>query len=193
MLIAGLDEAGRGPLAGPVIAACVILNPEKPITELKDSKKLSEKQREYLFEIIQRDALDFAIAEASVAEIDALNIHHASLLAMQRAYMKIKIPVTKAYVDGKFVPEIGCESQAIIGGDDLIPCISAASILAKVTRDRLMATYDNQYPEYGFSKHKGYPTPLHLNRLKQLGICDIHRKSYAPVKRIMNALLSEPA
>lgn len=185
LFVAGLDEAGRGPLAGPVVAACVVLNPDKPNPELKDSKLLSHKQREILFDWIIEHAESFGIAEASVEEIDQLNIHHASLLAMKRAYEKITIMPHEALVDGKFCPALPCSTRAIVGGDKLVPAISAASILAKVTRDRLMTKIDQDFPHYGFAKHKGYPTKEHLHSLRTHGILSIHRRSYAPIKLLL--------
>lgn len=185
MIIAGADEAGRGPLAGPVLAAAVILDPHKPIDGLADSKKLTEKKREYLFEIIQERALSFAIASASVAEIDQINILHASLLAMQRAIEQLHITPELALIDGNRCPKLLIASKAIIGGDASEACISAASILAKVTRDRMMHELHQQYPLYGFDKHKGYPTKVHCEAIAKYGVLPIHRRTFGPVKALL--------
>lgn len=180
--IAGVDEAGRGPLAGPVVASAVILDPQRPIAGLNDSKQLSEKQRESLYSIIQERALAFAIAHASVEEIDLLNILKATLLAMQRAIAKLTVTPSKILIDGIHCPYFTTPCQAIIKGDQTIPAISAASILAKVYRDRYMHELAEQHPEYGFEKHKGYPTRQHLLALAEFGITCHHRLSFAPVK-----------
>ena len=185
MLIAGVDEAGRGPLAGPVVAAAVILDPAKPIMGLNDSKKLSAKKRESLFSEICEHALSYAIAEASVAEIDDINILQASLLAMQRAVENLKIQPDKIMVDGTFCPKVSMHSEAIIQGDSLIPAISAASILAKVYRDRIMDQMDETHPGYGFKDHAGYGTQKHLAALKTLGASPIHRTTFAPIKALL--------
>lgn len=181
-LIAGVDEAGCGPLAGPVVASAVILDPQRPIDGLNDSKKLSEKQREKLFPIIQKQALAFAIAEASVAEIDEINILKARLLAMQRAVQQLTLLPQEVLVDGSHVLNLSLPCQAIIKGDQSVPAISAASILAKVYRDAYMRQLDQDYPAYGFAIHKGYPTRQHLLALAELGITCHHRRSFAPVK-----------
>ncbi len=181
LLTAGIDEAGRGPLAGPVVAAAVILNPKKPIKGLNDSKLLSEKKRNILAEIIRENAIAWSIARADVHEIDKINILQASLLAMQRAVAALSIPPEHALVDGNCCPKLSCVTQAIVKGDLLIPAISAASILAKVTRDAEMIEMDNQFPGYGFAEHKGYGTEKHLKAIRQLGITEIHRRSFAPV------------
>ena len=185
MLICGVDEAGRGPLAGNVVAAAVVLNPDKPIAGLNDSKKLSEKKREQLFELIIRDSLAYAIAEASVAEIDELNILQASLLAMKRAINALNTTPDKALIDGnKIPPQLTIAAEAIIGGDALIAEISAASILAKVTRDQQLIELDKLYPDYGFAKHKGYGTKLHLEAIAKHGVINgIHRTSFAPIRQ----------
>lgn len=183
--IAGVDEAGRGPLAGPVVAAAVILDVAQPILGLNDSKKLSAKQREALFDVICLNAKAYAIAEASIAEIETLNILQASLLAMKRAVEALSLQPDQIQVDGTFCPLVAMPAEAIIQGDRLVPAISAASILAKVYRDRLMAEYDLTYPGYGFAKHAGYGTAAHLSALKTLGICPIHRKTYAPIKALL--------
>ncbi len=185
ILIAGVDEAGRGPLAGPVVAAAVILNPEKIINGLTDSKKLSEKQREALFPLIQEHAFAWGIGSATVEEIDSLNILQASLLAMQRAVFALKHIPHLALIDGNIAPKLTCMTKTIIGGDELEPAISAASILAKVTRDREMVLLHETYPQYGFAKHKGYGTKEHLRALEKHGACDIHRRSYAPVASVL--------
>lgn len=181
--IAGVDEVGRGPLAGPVIAAAVILNIQKPIIGLKDSKKLSERKRQELSLVIQRDALFYAFGSASVEEIDQFNILQASLLAMKRAVENLSVVPDQVFVDGQFCPNIHCPVQAIIKGDQKIPEISAASIIAKVYRDQLMLDFDVLYPHYHFAKHKGYPTKEHLEALKQFGISLIHRRSFGPIQQ----------
>lgn len=183
--VAGVDEAGRGPLAGAVFAAAVILDPARPIAGLNDSKKLSEKRREALFVEIQTKALAWSIAEASAAEIDAINILQASLLAMQRAVAGLSRLPTEVLVDGNRAPAFACPARAIIGGDALEPCISAASILAKVARDRTLLDLHARYPQYGFDRHKGYPTAEHMAALLAHGACPEHRRSFAPVKRVM--------
>ena len=189
LLICGVDEAGRGPLAGPVYAAAVVLNPKKSIRGLDDSKKLSAKQRERLAIQIQTDALAFGIASASVEEIDHINILNASLLAMRRAVEKLLIVPDEVWVDGLYVPMIELTARAIIKGDALVPAISAASILAKSARDRELVLLAKQYPDYGFERHKGYATQLHLARIKQYGACPAHRQSFAPVKHIRGQLI----
>ncbi|OCG78510.1 ribonuclease HII [Gilliamella sp. Nev6-6] len=183
-LIAGVDEVGRGPLCGDVVTAAVILDPNKPIKGLTDSKKLTEKKREQLFDIIKQDALAWNIARASVDEIDKLNILHATMLAMQRAVSGLPIKPNFVLVDGNRCPDFGIQSQAVIKGDLLVAEISAASILAKVTRDREMVELDKLYPQYGLAKHKGYPTKAHLAAIKEHGINYLYRKSFAPVKRL---------
>lgn len=183
----GVDEAGAGPLCGDVVAAAVILNPDDPIAELNDSKKLSEKKRERLFDEIRERALDFCIASASVEEIDTLNILNARMLAMSRAVAGLRLPCDHALIDGNRLPELSVPADAIIGGDAKVAAISAASVLAKVQRDRDMIAMDEQYPGYGFAKHKGYGTKVHLEALAALGPCAIHRKTYAPVKKAMLA------
>jgi len=180
-LVAGVDEAGRGPLAGPVIAGAVILDPARPILGLADSKKLSEKKREALFVQIRESALAWSVARATVAEIDEINILQASLLAMQRAVSYLKVAPQRVLVDGNHCPEFPCPAEAIIKGDQKEAAISAASIVAKVLRDRFMHFLDQRYPEYGFAKHKGYPTAAHVDALKQFGVSRVHRRSYGPV------------
>lgn len=180
--IAGVDEAGRGPLAGPVIAAAVILDPHKPIAGLDDSKKLTAKARERLFHEIRQHALAWAVARATVVEIDQINILQASLLAMQRAVHRLKIQPDLALIDGNICPVLPCKTVAIIGGDASEPAISAASIVAKVLRDRIMCMLDRKYPAYGFAMHKGYGTAVHMEALRVHGPCRVHRMSFAPIK-----------
>ena len=181
--ICGLDEAGRGPLAGPVYAAAVILG--EPIEGLKDSKLLSPSNRERLAEQIQKRALAFAIAQASVEEIDRLNILQATMLAMQRAVLALQIPPDEAWIDGNRCPKLSCRTRAIVQGDRIHPVISAASILAKTARDAEMLRMHSRFPQYGFDRHKGYPTPEHLALLERHGASAIHRRSFAPVRRIL--------
>jgi ribonuclease HII len=184
--IAGVDEVGRGPLAGPVVAAAVILDPSRPIYGLADSKKLSEKRREEMELVIKESALAWSLGRAEVDEIDRLNILQASLLAMKRAVESLETYPTHALVDGNRCPDLACSVQAIVGGDSSEPVISAASIIAKVARDREMMELDVIYPGYGLAKHKGYPTKAHMEALQQLGITDIHRRSFGPVKRLLD-------
>ena len=181
-LIAGVDEVGRGPLAGNVVAAAVILNNPNHLDGLKDSKKLSLKKREFFAELIQEQALAWAIGKASAVEIDALNILQASLLAMKRAVDALSVCPDKILIDGNHVFESNIPCQAIIRGDQLVPSISAASVLAKVERDREMIILAKQYPEYGFEKHKGYPTMAHIKAIQIHGVCSMHRKSFRRVK-----------
>lgn len=183
--VCGVDEAGRGPLAGPVIAAAVILDASRPIAGLRDSKQLTAKARGRLDGQIRERALAWAIGAASVAEIDRLNILQASLLAMQRAVEALRPAAEFALVDGDRLPRLRIEAQAVIGGDAREPAISAASILAKVHRDGLMAELERAYPGYGFAEHAGYPTPAHLERLRLLGPCAAHRRSFAPVRSLL--------
>ena len=186
MQVAGVDEAGRGPLVGSVVAAAVILDPNNPIEGLNDSKKLSEKKREMLFVEIQEKAVAWAIAEASHAEIDQLNILQASLLAMCRAVEALHIQPQHVLVDGNKIPHgLSMSCEAIVGGDALHAEISAASILAKVTRDRQMVVLDQQYPQFGFAQHKGYPTKMHFAAIAEHGVIDQHRRSYAPIKQAL--------
>lgn len=184
-LVCGVDEAGRGPLAGPVVAAAVILDPARPIIGLNDSKKLSAKRREALVVEIRAKALAWAVAEASVEEIDRINILHASLLAMQRAVKALIIAPERALVDGNRCPDLPCPADAIIGGDGKVESIAAASILAKTVRDAGMLELHRHYPQYGFDRHMGYPTALHLESLLKYGVSPIHRRSYAPVARLL--------
>ena len=184
-LVAGVDEAGRGPLAGPVVAAAVILDQRQPIKGLADSKKLTVLRREKLFDEIRAKALCCSIAQASVEEIDRLNILQATLLAMRRAVEGLRLKPNKVLVDGNRLPDIGLPAQAIVGGDALVPAISAASILAKVHRDRWCLELDQLYPQYGFAKHKGYGTAAHLAALQAHGPCAEHRISFRPVAEVM--------
>jgi ribonuclease HII len=184
-LIAGVDEAGRGPLAGPVVAAAVILDELKPIQGLADSKKLSEKRREKLFDEIRAKALCFSIAEASVEEIDTLNILQATMLAMKRAVEGLRLKPHKVLVDGNRLPQLDILAEAIVQGDAKVPAISAASILAKVQRDRLCATMHQAHPQYGFDQHKGYGTQAHLDALTLHGASPWHRRSFAPVAKVL--------
>jgi len=184
-LICGVDEVGRGPLAGAVVAAAVILDPEKPIAGLADSKKLTEKKREALFIEIREKALAWSLGRAEIEEIDQLNILHASLLAMRRAVEGLPVAADHALIDGNKLPELPCSAEAIVGGDGSEPCISAASIIAKVTRDREMVALDAEYPGYGFAKHKGYPTKFHMEALKNQGVTPVHRRTFGPVKRLL--------
>lgn len=181
--IAGVDEAGRGPLAGPVVAAAVILNPLTPIVGLADSKKLSAAKRDSLSFLIKEFALSWSIASASVEEIDRLNILQAALLAMQRAVNGLSIKPQQVLVDGNRLPDLAIPAQAIVKGDSKIAAISAASILAKVERDRIMDDYHQQYQAFSFHLHKGYGTRQHIAEIEQFGILDIHRKTFNPVKQ----------
>lgn len=182
-LIAGVDEAGRGPLAGPVVAAAVILDAENPIEGLNDSKKLSAARRSELFEQIKAKALCCCIAQASVEEIDRMNILQATMLAMRRAVEGLRLAPVKVLIDGNRIPVMRFEAEAIVKGDAKVPAISAASILAKVYRDQLLAELHLQYPEYGFLAHKGYGTQVHLQALQAHGPCPEHRRSFAPVQK----------
>ena len=182
-LLAGVDEVGRGPLVGSVVTAAVILDPNQPIEGLADSKKLSEKKREKLFDEIKEKALAWHIAEASVEEIDRLNILHATMLAMQRAVEGLKPAAEFVLVDGNRCPDLPCPSMAVVKGDARHAAISAASILAKVYRDRQMAELEQEYPGYGFAQHKGYPTKQHFAALKALGPIPEHRRSFKPVQQ----------
>jgi ribonuclease HII len=188
-IICGVDEAGRGPLAGPVFAAAVILDPARPIRGLRDSKKLTAARREELAVKIRQRALSWSIAQASEEEIDALNILQATMLAMRRAVEGLHMPPTLALIDGNRCPVMRVRSEAIVQGDDKVKAISAASILAKTARDHALGQLHLSYPQYGFDQHKGYPTPMHLERLGMHGVSPVHRKSYAPVR----ALLGETA
>ncbi|QGM80115.1 ribonuclease HII [Otariodibacter oris] len=185
-LIAGVDEVGRGPLVGAVVTAAVILDPNNPIEGLADSKKLSEKRRIALAEEIKKKALSWSLGRAEPEEIDQLNILHATMLAMERAVAGLHIQPDFVLVDGNRIPKFSIPAQAVVKGDSLVAEISAASIIAKVTRDQEMAELDKIYPEYGFAKHKGYPTKLHFEKLAEFGVTPYHRKSFAPVARLLN-------
>lgn len=184
-LTAGVDEAGRGPLAGPVVAAAVILDPDRPIDGLADSKALRETRRVELAGIIAQRSRAWAVVQASVEEIDRLNILQATLLAMRRAVEGLAIQPALALVDGNQPPALACAVQTIVRGDARVPSISAASILAKVARDRMMHELDAQYPEYGFARHKGYPTAEHMKMLELHGVLGVHRRSFGPVARMI--------
>ncbi|MGF1715687.1 ribonuclease HII [Photobacterium chitinilyticum] len=184
-LIAGVDEVGRGPLVGAVVTAAVILDPNKPIEGLTDSKKLSEKKRNLLFAEIKEKALAWSLGRCEPEEIDQLNILQATMVAMQRAVAGLAVRPDYVLIDGNKTPELPMAAQAVVKGDLRVAEISAASILAKVTRDREMEELDAQYPGYGFAKHKGYPTKVHFEALETLGAIDQHRKSFKPVKRIL--------
>jgi ribonuclease HII len=190
-LVAGVDEAGRGPLAGPVVAAAVILDDQQPIAGIADSKALSPRKRERLFDEIRAKALACCIAEASVEEIDRLNILQATLLAMQRAVQGLRLTPALVLVDGNRLPRLSVAARSIVGGDACIAAISAASILAKVHRDRLCADLDLRHPEYGFARHKGYPTQQHLAALRRHGACAEHRLSFAPVREVAGQVAGE--
>lgn len=190
-LIAGVDEAGRGPLVGPVCAAAVILDPSRPIDGIADSKKLTAARRERLDRLIRDGALAWSIAWSSVEEIDRLNILQATLLAMRRAVAGLQVRPARVLVDGNRCPEIEIETQAIVGGDGRVAAIGAASILAKVARDRLMDRLDLDFPGYGFARHKGYPTRDHLEALRRLGPTIQHRRSFAPVRQLLDQRFEE--
>lgn len=187
MLVAGVDEAGRGPLAGPVVVAAVVLHPDQPIDGLDDSKKLSEARREKLFPLIVERAIAYRVVIVETDEIDRINIFQATMVGMSRAVAGLTPAAAEALIDGNHLPkDLPCPGRAIIGGDALVPAISAASILAKVTRDRLMMAMDAEHPGYGFAAHKGYSTPEHLAALKRLGPCPQHRRSFAPVRLLLD-------
>ncbi|MCE9871666.1 MAG: ribonuclease HII [Hafnia sp.] len=186
--IAGVDEVGRGPLVGAVVTAAVILDPARPIVGLADSKKLSEKRRNALYDEIIEKALSWSLGRAEPHEIDELNILHATMLAMQRAVAGLSIEPDFVLIDGNRCPKLPMASQAVVKGDSRVAEISAASILAKVTRDREMEVLDAQFPDYGFAQHKGYPTAFHLERLAQLGATEHHRRSFGPVKRVLGLI-----
>ncbi len=182
---AGVDEVGRGPLVGDVVTAAVVLDPNNPITGLNDSKKLTEKKRLALFDEINQKALDVSVGRASPQEIDELNILHATMLAMQRAVAGLQATPDRILIDGNRVPEFTVEAHAVVKGDGLIPAISAASIIAKVVRDKEMEELDAKYPQFGFAKHKGYPTKAHFEALAEHGVLPEHRKSFRPVKECL--------
>ena len=183
--VAGVDEAGRGPLAGPVVAAAVILDENHPITGLNDSKRLSASRRERLFDEIRQKAMAWSVAYASVEEIDSINILQATLLAMRRAVEALRPTAEYALIDGNRCPQLSCPVRAIIKGDSRVAAISAASIMAKVTRDREMQVLDVMYPGYGLAQHKGYPSRMHIEALQLLGASPVHRRSYAPVRKVL--------
>lgn len=189
--IAGVDEAGRGPLAGPVVAAAVILNPDYPIAGLADSKTLSEARRNSLAVLIRTHALAFALGQASVEEIDRLNILHATMLAMQRAVSGLAVTPTLALIDGNRAPDLAVPVRTEVRGDARFQEISAASILAKVARDALMRELDQHYPQYGFAVHKGYPTSAHQRALGQFGATPEHRRSFSPVRRVLELSINK--
>ena len=184
-LVAGVDEVGRGPLAGAVVTAAVILDPGRPIAGLRDSKALTPARREALAEVIRAQALAWALGRAEVEEIDRLNILWATLLAMERAVLALPVRPDRVLVDGDRCPAVPFPVEAVVGGDASVPCISAASILAKVTRDRELVELDALYPGYGFARHKGYPTREHLEALARLGPSPVHRRSFGPVARVV--------
>ncbi len=186
-LVCGIDEAGRGPLAGAVVAAAVVLDPARPIDGLRDSKRLSAAQRGRLAAAIRDRSLGWALGRAEPAEIDRLNILGATLLAMQRALAAMAVRPSRALVDGNVCPRLPCDCEAVIGGDAFVPAISAASILAKVARDAEMLELDACWPGYGFAVHKGYPTRQHLEALARLGPAPVHRRSFGPVRRLLEA------
>ncbi len=192
--ICGVDEAGRGPLVGSVVAGAVVLDPSNPIAGLKDSKKLTPARREFLYEQIMEKAKAWGVGEASPAEIDDINILQATMLAMRRAIEDLAIRLgawpDKALIDGNRCPELPIPSEAIIKGDSKEPAISAASIIAKVTRDRQMQALDKLHPQYGFAQHMGYPTEAHFAALKEFGACDEHRRSFSPVRKVLEGITS---
>jgi ribonuclease HII len=192
LLVCGVDEAGRGPLAGPVSAAAVILDPARPIAGLADSKKLSERQRDLLAPIIRERALAWAVAYAEVEEIDTLNILQATLLAMRRAVLALPIQPQHVLVDGLYCPQTGIPSEAIVKGDSKVEAISAASILAKTARDELMLDLHARYPQYGFDGHKGYPTAAHVAALREHGVSEVHRRSFKPVREALLYTSAKP-
>lgn len=183
--IAGVDEVGRGPLVGDVVTAAVILDMDNPIEGLMDSKKLSEKKRKALSEEIKEKAVSWAIGRATPEEIDTINILHATMLAMQRAVAGLNVTPDHVLIDGNRCPELGIPSQAVVKGDARVAEISAASILAKVARDEEMIALDKEFPDYGFANHKGYPTKVHMEKIKELGVLDCYRKSFKPVAAVL--------
>ncbi|MDX1458155.1 MAG: ribonuclease HII [Marinobacter sp.] len=187
-LLAGVDEVGRGPLAGPVITAAVILDPDRPIVGLGDSKKLTEKRRDALYDQILEHAMAWSIGRCEAEEIDRLNIFQATMVAMERAVAGLSIPPEFVLVDGNRCPKWRWASEAVVKGDGRVDVIGAASIIAKVTRDREMVVLDDDYPGYGLAKHKGYPTPVHLEALNSLGVTPIHRRSFRPVQEALDAV-----
>lgn len=188
--VAGVDEAGRGPLAGPVMAAVVVLDPGRPVEGLVDSKQLTPEQRDELYVQITSNALAWAVAHATVEEIDSINILQATMLAMRRAVVSLPRIPAKVLIDGNRCPQLNCAAETIIKGDALVPAISAASILAKVTRDRWMQELHQRYPQYGFDRHKGYSTTEHIESLERHGPCPQHRRSFEPVARLLQGRIS---
>jgi len=185
-MLAGVDEVGRGPLAGPVVTAAVILSPDDPyLGKYRDSKKVAEKKRLKLYHHIRKHAVAYSVSMATIDEIDQLNILHATMLSMRRSVEGLAVTPARVLVDGNRIPDLAVPAEAIIGGDDLVQEISAASIIAKVVRDRMMVMFDTQYPGYQFAKHKGYGTKIHMEALREHGPCPIHRKSFAPVAKLM--------
>jgi len=184
--LAGVDEVGRGPLAGPVVTAAVMLSPNDPyLGKYRDSKKVAEKKRLKLYHHIRRHAVAYSVSLATIAEIDAINILHATMLSMRRSVQGLSVMPAHVLVDGNRIPDLAVTAEAIIGGDDKIQEIAAASIMAKVIRDRMMSMFDIRYPGYQFARHKGYGTKVHMDALSQLGPCPIHRKSFAPVAKLL--------
>lgn len=186
LVVAGVDEVGRGPLVGDVVTAAVILDPKKPIAGLADSKKLTDKKRDALYDLIMAHALAVSVGRASPGEIDDINILNATMLAMQRAVAGLSITPEHVLIDGNRCPELNISSQAVVKGDARVDEISAASIIAKVTRDREMLVLDNEFPQFGFAKHKGYPTKLHMEMIELHGVTAYHRRSFKPVKAVLN-------
>ncbi len=185
-MLAGVDEVGRGPLAGPVVTAAVILSPDDPyLGKYRDSKKVAEKKRLKLYHHIRQHAVAYSVTMASLEEIDQLNILHATMLSMRRSVQELSVVPSRVLVDGNRVPDLTIPAEAIIGGDDSVQEIAAASIIAKVVRDRMMAMFDVQYPGYQFAKHKGYGTKVHMDALREHGPCPIHRKSFAPIAKLL--------
>ena len=185
-MLAGVDEVGRGPLAGPVVTAAVILSPDDPyLGQYRDSKRVAEKKRLRLYHHIRKHAVAYSVTMASIEEIDQLNILHATMLSMRRSVEGLAVVPSKVQVDGNRVPDLRVPAEAIIGGDDLVQEIAAASIIAKVVRDRLMQRMDSQFPGYSFSKHKGYGTKVHMDALRELGPCPVHRTSFAPIAKLL--------
>jgi len=186
LIVAGVDEVGRGPLVGDVVTAAVILDPAKPISGLADSKKLSDKKRDVLYDLIMENALAISVGRASPTEIDDINILQATMLAMQRAVVGLSVTPQHVLIDGNRCPSLEMSSQAVVKGDARVDEISAASIIAKVTRDREMQELDREFPQFGFAKHKGYPTKFHMEMIEQHGVTPHHRRSFKPVKAALN-------
>ncbi|MCS7236207.1 MAG: ribonuclease HII [Armatimonadetes bacterium] len=189
--VAGVDEAGRGPLAGPVVAAAVVLEGRVRIPGLQDSKRLPPREREEVAEAVRRHAVSWAVAQASVEEVDCLNVLHAARLAMRRAVEALSVKPSVVLVDGRFGLAVAVPQRALVGGDATVACIAAASVLAKVERDRIMVELDRVFPGYGFAQHKGYACPAHLEALRRLGPSPVHRRSFAPVRAVSGGLLGE--